>query len=191
MSTATSRGPDGTAGASDLNPWRGAGPELLTAAIMVVVAALAALAVAGWPGLAAVAIATAVLSVLVVRGLAPRSALQSVRIAKAKQTARPIGGYAQRRFVVSTGIGNQAFYESDLRPALEHLLAARLAEGHGINLYQDPAAARRVFCRTRSDEALWHWIDPAQAKPAERRGATARGIPRRTLARLVDRLEHL
>ena len=71
---------------------------------------------------------------------------------------------------------------------LEHLLAARLAERHGVNLYTDPAAARRAFVRTAHDEALWRWIDPAQGVAAS---DAHPGIPRRTLARLIDRLEHL
>jgi hypothetical protein len=175
----------------DPSPWRGAGPELLIAAVTVAATALAALAVTGWPGLAVVAIATAALSMVVLRGLAPRSAPQTVRKTKGKPAARAIGGYAQRRFVVGTSLGSQAFYESDLRPALEHLLAARLAEHRGINLYAEPSRARAAFCQTRADEALWPWIDPAQARTADHRGTAAGGIPRRTLTRLVNRLEHL
>jgi hypothetical protein len=173
------------------SPWRGAGPELLIAAIAVAAAALAGLATAGWPGLAVVAIAAAALSMLVLRGLAPGTAGQIIRKSKDKQAARSIGGYGQRRFVVATSVNNMAFYQSDLRPALEHLLAARLAEVHGINLYTDPASAQRAFCKTRADEALWRWIDPEQATTTRERAGTARGIPRRTLTRLVDRLEHL
>ena len=173
------------------SPWRGAGPELLIAAIAVAAVAIAGLATAGWPGLAVVAIAAAALSMLVLRGLAPGTAGQLIRKAKEKPTARTIGGYAQRRFVVGSSVSSMAFYQSDLRPALEHLLAARLAEVHGINLYTDPASAQRAFCKTRADEALWRWIDPEQAKTTQERAGTASGIPRRTLARLVDRLEHL
>jgi hypothetical protein len=175
------------------SPWHDARPELIIAAIAIGAVALAALAVAGWSGLAVVAVAAAVLSVVVLRGLVPRSADYAVRKAKEKPAARSIGGYAQRRFVVGTSISSHAFYETDLRPALEHLLAARLAEHHGINLYAEPARARAAFCQTKADESLWHWIDPAQAVPVDVRTATTQGggIPRRTLARLVYRLEHL
>jgi hypothetical protein len=173
------------------NPWRGAGPELFIAAVAVAATGIAAIAVAGWPGLVVVAAGTAALSVVVVRGLSPRSARQTVRTAATKPTARPISGYAQRRFVVSSGIANSGFYEAELRPALEHLLAARLAQRHGVNLYTEPDKARQAFCRTRADEALWHWVDPARARPADQRDSPSTGIPRRTLARLVDRLEHL
>jgi hypothetical protein len=172
-------------------PWRGAGPELTIAGVAIAATALAAGAVAGWPGVATVAIAAAALSIVVLRALAPRSAAQAVRRARDKQVARSIAGYAQRRFMVSSSIATRAFYESDLRPVLEHLLAARLAARHGINLYTDPAAARAAFCRSRGDEALWYWVDPAQALPSPERDMQWHGIPRRTLARLVNRLEQL
>jgi hypothetical protein len=80
-------------------------------------------------------------------------------------------------------------YEADLRPALEHILAARLAERHGVNLYTEPDQARSVFCRTRADQSLWPWVDPGTAQPEKNRDR--RGIPSRTLARLITRLEQL
>lgn len=174
-----------------MNPWQGARPELVTATVMVAVTALAGGLVAGWSGMAVVAIGAASISMLVVRGLLPRSAAQSVRRAGNVQSMRPISGYAQRRFVVATSLTSRPMYESDLRPVLEHLLAARLAENHGINLYTDPAAARRVFCRSGGDEALWRWVDPAQALSTAERERERRGISHRTLTRLVNRLEQL
>jgi hypothetical protein len=173
------------------SPWRGAGPELIIAVITVGAAALAGGAVAGWPGMATALMAAASLAIVVLRGLAPRPAAQSVRRAKDREVARAITGYAQRRFVVNSSLTSRAFYEADLRPILEHLLAARLSENHGINLYQDRAAARSAFCRGRGDEALWSWIDPAQALPTLDRDMQRHGIPRRTLARIINRLEQL
>jgi hypothetical protein len=172
-------------------PWRGAGPELAITATLVVAAALAGGAVAGWPGVAVVAIVTAALAMVVLRGVIPQSAAQSVRRTRDKQVARAIAGYAQRRYVVAASVSSRAFYEADLRPVLEHLLAARLAENHGVNLYTEPAAAHATFCRNRGDEALWRLVDPAQVPPFEQRELEARGIPRRTLARLINRLEQL
>ena len=182
-------GPD--AGAAARGRWHEAIPELAIAGVAVAAAALAAGAVAGWPGVATVAIAAAALGLLVLRGLVPRSAAQAVRLARDKQAARAIAGYTQRRFIVSSSVDTLAFYESDLRPILEHLLAARLAEHHGVNLYTDPGAARDVFCRSRGDETLWSWVDPAQAPSGPERDMQTHGIPRRTLARLVNRLEQL
>lgn len=182
-----------------MSQWRHARPEVITAAIIAAVAALAGLAVAGWPGLAIVVTVTAAATLLVLRGLAPRPAPDATRKATESDSAtmRSLTGYSQRRFLVATGITSRSFYEGDLRPVLEHLLAARLAERHGVNLYTDPDAARRAFVRTPRDDALWRWIDPAGraatpgAQPPARERPEGRGIPRRTLARLIDRLEHL
>jgi hypothetical protein len=171
--------------------WREATPELLIAAITIVVATLAGAAVAGWPGVVVVAAATTVLALLVLRAVLPRSAAQASRRAKEKQQARAIFGYGQRRFVVATSFTSRALYESDLRPVLEHILAARLAERHSVNLYTEPEAARRAFCRTRADESLWPWIDPVQALKPDERHRQRQGIPRRSLAGLITRLEQL
>jgi hypothetical protein len=171
--------------------WRPALPELLVAAVAVAVAALAAAAVAGWPGVVVVAAATAVIALLLLRGITPRSAAQAARQQRGKQRARAISGYAQRRFVVATSLASRPMYESDLRPVLEHILAARLAENHAVNLYTEPAAARKAFCRTRGDERLWRWIDPGLALDADERASQSRGIPGRTLSRLITRLEQL
>ena len=191
------KGTNGTKGSNGITAdgaasrWREATPELIIAAITVAVAALAGAAVSGWPGLVVVAAAVAVLALLVLRAALPRSAAQTSRRAKDKQTARAIFGYSQRRFIVATSLTSRPLYESDLRPVLEHILAARLAEGHGVNLYTEPEAARRAFCRSRADESVWPWIDPGQALTADQRSRQRRGIPRQALARLITRLEQL
>ena len=52
--------------------------------------------------------------------------------------------------------------------------------------------ARSRLCRSPRDADLWPWIDPAtRPKTSGRDAAEPRGIPRRTLARLIDRLEKL
>ena len=51
--------------------------------------------------------------------------------------------------------------------------------------------ADSAFVRSARDEALWRWVDPAHARPGEPPGDGARAIPRRTLARLIDRLEQM
>jgi hypothetical protein len=177
--------------AAAVGRWRAALPELIIAATAVIAAALAAAAVSGWPGAVAVTAATTVIALLVLRAVIPRSEAQALRLKRDRQRARPIHGYAQRRFVVVTSLASRPMYESDLRPVLEHVLAARLAERHAVNLYTEPEKARQTFCRTRGDASLWSWIDPAQALDADARGGRKHGIPRRTLARLITRLEQL
>lgn len=171
--------------------WRTALPELIIAAVAVAAAALASAAVAGWSGVVVVAAATTVIAVLLLRAVLPRSAPQTLRLQKDKQREQSISGYAQRRFVVATSLSSRPMYEGDLRPVLEHILAARLAENHAVNLYTEPAKAKKAFCRGRADEKLWSWIDPGQALDADERAARPRGIPSRTLSRLITRLEQL
>ena len=175
-----------------VSPWRGTAPELLTAGVAVTVTAVAAYAIAGWAGLAVVAVATAASVMVLVRALLPQLTPDTAKKARQRPRPRMLTGYSHRRFVVHNAMTSQNYYDLELRPVLEHLLAARLAERHGVHLYADPGAERRLLCRTSRDADLWQWIDPATRPQVTSRGATTeRGIPRRTLTRLVDRLERL
>ena len=173
-----------------VSPWRGTAPELLTAAAAVTVAAVAAYAIAGWAGLAVVAVATAAGVMVLLRFLLPQLTPDTSRKARDRPRARILTGYSRRRFTVRNAMTSQNYYNLELRPVLEHLLAARLAERHGVHLYQDPEAARRLLCRHSRDVGLWPWIDP-RTRPQARDSEERRGIPRYTLARLIDRLEKL
>ncbi len=196
--TATGGGAGGATGGGagngegTVSPWRGTKPELVITAVLAAAAAVAGYVMAGWAGLSVVVIATAAIALVVLRALLPQLTPDQPKKAREKPTARTLSGYSHRRFVVQTAMTSLAFYNGELRPVLEHLLAARLAERHGVNLYQDPAAARAVRCRDARDAGLWAWIDP-QTRPKEPpRGHTEQsGIPSRTLARLIDRLEKL
>jgi hypothetical protein len=177
-------------------PWHGAGPELTIAAVAVIAAAAGGYAVASWEGLAVVAITASAIALFVLRTLLPQGTADAAKKAREKAKAKPVSGYSHRRFVVQSSVSNGSFYAVELRPVLEHLLAARLSERHGINLYQDPDAARRQFCKHRGDAALWPWIAP-EAPPQqplpERTPARAnhRAIPRHVLLRIIERLEKL
>ena len=180
--------------AGTVSPWRGVGPELVVAAMVIIVAAAAGYVLAGWAGLSVAAVAATAAAMAVLRFLLPALTPDQAKKAREKPQARSLSGYSHRRFVVQNSITSRGFYDSELRPVLEHLLAARLAERHAVHLYQDPEAARRLLCRHPRDADLWQWINPAQKDNASRRQVStrdARGIPRRTLARLIDRLERL
>ena len=175
-----------------ISPWRGTAPELLIAAVAVAAVALAGYVMAGWAGLSVVVVATAAVAMLVLRGLLPQLAPDEAKRAREKPAAKALTGYSRRRYVVHTAMTSRNYYDSELRPVLEHLLAARLAERHGVHLYQDPAAAHRLLCRTSRDAYLWRWVDPLTRPSSPPRDVPdQRGIPRRTLARLIDRLEKL
>jgi hypothetical protein len=177
-----------------VSPWAGAGPEIIIAGILAAVTAVAGYLVAGWNGLAVVAIAATAIAMVVLRALLPQLTPDAARTAREKPTARVLSGYSHRRFVVKTAMESKGFYDHELRPVLEHLLAARLAERHGVNLYAYPHAARALLCARARDADLWTWIDPA-SRPEDTSsrdyGHDRRGIPPRTLARLLDRLEKL
>jgi hypothetical protein len=175
--------------AAPAGPWHDTAPELTIAAVAVAVTAAGGYAVAGWNGAAVVAIAAAAIALFVLRTLLPQSIADVAKKARQKAIAKPVSGYSHRRFVVQSSVSNRSFYDLELRPVLEHLLAARLSERHGVNLYQDPAAARRLFCKHRGDAALWRWIAP-DGLP-EQAHSTRRGIPRHVLLRIIERLEKL
>jgi len=176
-----------------ISPWVGTTPELGVAAVLVGAAAVAGYTMAGWPGLTVVAVGTAAIAMVVLRILLPQLTPDAAKTAVQKPHTRTLTGYSHRRFVVHTAMTSESYYNSELRPVLEHLLAARLAERHNVNLYQDPEAARRLLCRNPRDADLWRWLDPATRPTSAPRGAIGdkRGIPRRTMARLIDRLEKL
>jgi hypothetical protein len=195
------RAADGNAGnaaraeapSATVSPWRGTAPELAVAAVLVAAAAVAGYAMAGWAGLALVAVVATAVAMVVLRALLPQRTPDAAKKAREKPRARMLSGYSRRRFVVQNAMASQGSYDNELRPVLEHLLAARLAERHGVHLYQDPDAARRLLCPSPRDAHLWPWINPATRPETTslRDLAERRGIPRRTLARLIDRLEEL
>ena len=177
-------GTDRWDGDETVSPWRGTRPELVLAVVLAAAGGVAGYVMAGWAGLSAVVIVGAAIALAVLRVLLPRLAPDQVRTARRKPTARPVSGYAQRRLVMQTAMSSLASYNGELRPVLEHLLAARLAQRHGVHLYQNPAAARALLCRHSRDADLWAWIDPAtRPKETPRGHAEQSGSPRRTRER--------
>lgn len=71
-------------------------------------------------------------------------------------------------------------FDHAVRPLLARLLAAVLAERHGVDMAIDPAAARRAI---GSD--LWPLIDPARPVSDSTRDA---GVPLPVVLRFLDRL---
>jgi hypothetical protein len=175
----------------------------VVAAVTVAAAAAAGYALAGPRALTVVIVVAAAVGLLALRWLLPAAEPPPVVDGGADSIATGWSAYRYWRTLsdMRDSVAARAAYEMRLRPALEHLLAARLAERHGVNLYTDPAQARRLLCRAGRDDDLWAWIAPAQAGPdagdgpgerADPRSAGRQpGIPRRTLERLINRLEQL
>jgi hypothetical protein len=181
-----------------VSPWRGTKPELVIAALLAAAVAVAGYVTASWAGLSAVVTMAAAITLVVPRALLPKLAPDRVRTVRKKPAVRALMGYGRLSSLVQAAISSLASYNDELRPELERLLAARLAQRHGVQLYQDPVAARALLCRNPRDADLWPWIDPAtrpEKSPPGHAGhaghADQLGIPRHTLARLIDRLENL
>jgi hypothetical protein len=177
--------------------WRGCVPELTVTVVLILAATAAVYGYAG-AGAAVVTIAvSAVVLLVLLRGLVAAAAAP---LLQEQDTWRAGGrtsftGFWRKHGILANATNSMMSYDAELRPTLQHLLAARLAERHDVNLYQDPSAARRLLSGTgpgtirsgRADE-LWYWLDPTRS--AETR-PYVRGIPPRTLAAIIDRLERL
>jgi hypothetical protein len=169
--------------------WRAAVPEIIIAAIVIAVAAVTGYAAAGLAGTALIVTCAAVASLVVLRALTPAPAAhRDGSVAGTEAIPVTFTGYWRKRAGLVDGTKSMNAYDSELRGTLQRLLAARLAERHGISLSDDPDRARRLLCPTPRDQRLWYWVDPA--RPPATPGKES-GIPPRTLARLIDRLEQL
>jgi hypothetical protein len=174
--------------------WSTAVPEICIAAAVAGVAAATGYLLAGLPGLAVAVAGVAVAVLIVIRVLAPPSPLAhpehpyQARTEDAEGLPATFTGYWRSRSGLGEGINSMPAYEAELRGTLQRLLAARLAERHGVSLQRDPDTARRLLCPRPRDQGLWYWVDPA--RPPVTTGRQS-GIPPRTLARLIDRLERL
>jgi hypothetical protein len=175
---------------SESGGWRDAVPEIVIGVIAAAVLAGAAYAFAGTTAAVLTLTGAAVAVLAGLRLLTPGDEV-------APPPAEALAGRGQtttftrfwrRHSAVQAGTGSLAAYDFELRGTLQHLLAAGLAERHGISLYDEPEAARALLARGGSDR-LWFWLDPGREAVTDQ--GQAAGIPPRTLAAIIDRLEHL
>jgi hypothetical protein len=184
MSGAASVKPGSPAG------WRGCIPELIVTGVLAVTIVSAVYAFAGL-GASLIAVSlTGVALLFGLRGLVPPASqlpppAEPDRLGDRGQTS--FFGFWRKRALLTAGSASMTAYDGELRETLQRLLAARLAERHGVNLYADPAAARQVFLGGAAG-GLWYWLDPERPAEPDR---NKRGIPVRTLSAIIDRLEQL
>jgi hypothetical protein len=183
--------------------WRAARPELVVAAIALAACAIGGYAVAGGPAAVLVvvvfsAVALAVLSLLL-PSREPAPAQPEAPEGRRAPSSSFINYWRMRRGLTDA-MTSTAAYRAGLGPDLEHVLAARLSERHGVSLYGQPEVARDIFCANPRDADLWPWVDPARRGESQAEGGAdghvdghvdGPGIPARALARLVQRLEQL
>ena len=180
--------------------WRGAGPEIVIGVVLLVTAGVVGYVLAGPAGPGAVALGAGVIVLVGFRGMVPPGPplpdLDHDQERAASHAPASFTGFWRKRAGLEDGTKSMASYDNGLRLTLQHLLAARLAERHGISLRDDPDLARQVLCQGQRDDGLWYWVDPGRPSissadlPGDQ-AARQRGIPPRTLARLIDRLERL
>lgn len=152
--------------------------------ILAAVAAAAAIAIYLADGLAAAATG---LALVVVGGLALAryAAGTDAQDSGHRKAVRLLGSSTPalgewRRIVDRTlGQNGEVHFATTLRPQLQRLFAARLAERHGIELYRSPQRARGLI-----GPELWPWLAP-DAPPPEPE------LPEPVLHALLARLEAL
>ncbi len=170
--------------------WAQARPELIIATAGVSATALAALAVLGPAAAALVLIIAGIAALVTLRALAlPGIPPPPLDEASPAGVVRSFTGLFRKQSELTYGTSSLSAYDLGLRVTLQRLLAARLSERHGISLHDDPDAARRLLCAGQRGDGLWFWIDPARPPAQDDRPRS--GIPPRTLALLIDRLERL
>ncbi len=169
--------------------WLASLPELAVAIVFVAAVTGAAYAWAGAAAAVLVLACCAFLALALVRLLPDAQWLHGPPPDDWREQGQTsISGFWRKRGMVNDATTSMASYDHELRATLQHLLAARLAERHGVSLYTDPDAARRLLLTSARDQDLWHWIDPQRPASADQNRA---GIPARTLAVIIDRLERL
>jgi hypothetical protein len=171
--------------------WRAARPEIVIGVIAAAALGGAAYAFAGTAAAVLTLTGAAAVVLAGLRGLAPADEVApppAETLAAGGGQTTTFARFWRRHSDVQAATRSMAAYDFELRATLQHLLAARLAERHGISLYDEPEAARRLLARGGGDR-LWFWLDPEREAVADQ--GKAAGIPPRTLAAIIDRLEHL
>jgi hypothetical protein len=170
--------------------WAAARRELTIAACLVFALTAAAWLVLGAATAGIVALICIALGLVVMRTLIDPQVEQQEQIdAYYDAPTQSFAGFWRTQFELNAGTKSMSAWDMNTKGRLQNLLAARLSERHGISLLAEPDAARRAFIGTSGRTDLWYWLDPERPTPPD---ANSRpGIPPRTLAALIQRLEQL
>jgi hypothetical protein len=162
--------------------WAASWPELVIGGLLAAALTAAAYAFAGAGAATAVLIVTAAVTLAALRFLpqSPPAAPPDGQYGQRQNALLFINDFWRRRANVADATKSLASFDHTLREPLQHLLAARLSERHGISFYTDPDAARRLLFAGQPDPPLWFWLDPARSPAAP--GDSRPGIRPRTLA---------
>ena len=171
--------------------WQGAGREISVAVLLVLALTAAAWALDGPTAAGFTAVSCAALSLVALRTLIePHEPPPVPHLSQEIGPSRTFFGFWRTRSDLTDATTSLSAWDNALRPRLTNLLAARLAEQHGISLAEDPEAARQVLTGGKTGRRdLWTWIDPQRQTPPD--AGSRPGIPPNVLAALIDRLERL
>ncbi|HUC58109.1 MAG TPA: hypothetical protein VMA95_11960 [Streptosporangiaceae bacterium] len=174
--------------------WHLARREIAVAAGLVLAISVAAWVLFGAEVAGTVALACLALGLLGQRVLLPPREPEESRPDTFPDTpTTTFTGFWRTQTDLADATASMSAWDLTTRRRISNLLAARLAERHGISLTQDPEAARAVFlgdlAQRRAGEDLWFWIDPERQTPAD--AMNRQGIPARVLVALIQRLEQL
>ena len=170
--------------------WAAARRELTIAACLVFTLTAAAWTLAGPATAGIVALICVALGLVTMRTLieAPPDP-QAQPDTYYDAPTQSFAGFWRTQFELSASTKSLSAWDLNARQRLQNLLAARLSERHGISLLAEPEAARRAFIGSSRRTDLWYWIDPERPTPPD--ASSRPGIPPRTLAALIQRLEQL
>jgi hypothetical protein len=170
--------------------WNAARRELSVAAGLVIALTGGAWILLGAATAGIVALICVVVALIVMRTLVPPpAALPEPADPAYDAPTLSFSGYWRTQFELNAGTKSLSAWDLNTRRRLQNLLAARLAERHGISLTAEPEAAKAALIGTSRKTDLWYWIDPQRPTPAD--ASSRPGIPPRTLAALIQRLEQL
>lgn len=174
-----------------MSQWQAARRELAVAAVLVIALAAAAWVLLGAVAASIVALFCCAIALAAMRSLiAPHKPAASLPEPHYDTPSNTFIGFWRTQIDLADAIASMSAWDMATRPRMQNLLAARLAERHGISLAEDPEAARAVFLGAGQAAAdLWYWIDPHRPTPPD--ALSRKGIPPRLLAALIHRLEHL
>jgi hypothetical protein len=175
---------------ADPRHWAAARRELTIAACLVFVLTAAAwlvlgAATAGIVALICLALGLVAMRTLIDPHIEPQEQIDSYYDAPTQSFA----GFWRTQFELDAGMKSLSSWDLNTKRRLQNLLAARLSERHGISLFAEPDAARRVLIGSSRKTDLWYWIDPDRPTPPD--ASSRAGIPPRTLAALIQRMEQL
>ncbi|WP_243716136.1 hypothetical protein [Actinomadura darangshiensis] len=145
----------------------------------------AAYLAAGTPAVLVLAAGLAVLGLLAARAAIPAALPLPGRTPRPDEPddLHQFPSYRRIGDAMSWSQASARHYDSVTRPMLVRLLAAALADGHGIDLAREPDRARALV-----GEDLWPLLDPGRPGSAD---TFAPGPPLADLHAVVTRLEEL